>query len=257
MAVTRRDMLVAFRQMLVSKFDPDDAELAAQRLVDLFYSEKNTEYTLDLFVDTLSSNEITAGTITAGASDEYGIVHPTGLWEDLRFPAQGVSLFGVTDPPDRDGVTGLLLFDPDVIETIVGVAQMPHAWKSGTTVGPHCHVMIDAGTDIGVGTDTSRWTLQMAPFDVGDTWDQSTYPYSSTVDQTHTALVGGAAAHEIIEFDDLDMTGYQDSACIAWRLARIGNAAEDTYTGDVKLLDFDIHYRVNTLGSLAEFGEDE
>ena len=37
------------------------------------------------------------------------------------------------------------------------------------------------------------------------------------------------------------------------KLSRIGGDASDTYGADARLLEFDIHYQINTLGSELEF----
>ena len=60
-------------------------------------------------------------------------------WDDLRFPANGISIGGLSTPPDIDADTGLLLFDSTDIETIAICAQMPHARKDDSAIKPHVH----------------------------------------------------------------------------------------------------------------------
>jgi hypothetical protein len=37
-----------------------------------------------------------------------------------------------------------------------------------------------------------------------------------------------------------------------WKLSRIGGDGTDTYTADARLLEFDIHYEVDSMGSSEE-----
>lgn len=187
---------------------------------------------------------------------EYGFVHSTGLWEDLRFPATGINPPGAESDPDRSTVTGLLMFDKASTESVVGVAQLPHSWKSGTDIEPHIHVLTDTvTTPVTSSADVSVWELQYAIVDVGDSWDVSTV---TTDTKSFTHVVHAAAntpVHELFDFTAIDMTGYQDSCSMWWKLSRTGGAGADNYDNDVHLLEFDIHYRAGTLGSLAEHGE--
>ena len=43
------------------------------------------------------------------------------------------------------------------------------------------------------------------------------------------------------------------AAIIKWYIARIGGGAGDTYDDDAKLLEFDIHYLITSIGSGKEY----
>jgi len=58
------------------------------------------------------------------------------VYDDLRFPAQGINPPGAASDPDLESTTGLLLFGTVGTETIADVAQMPHTWKEGTNIIP-------------------------------------------------------------------------------------------------------------------------
>jgi hypothetical protein len=62
--------------------------------------------------------------------ESYGFIHATGLWEDLRFPAQAINPPGPTGAPGRSSDTAMLEFDKNATEMLAGAAQMPHSWKS-------------------------------------------------------------------------------------------------------------------------------
>lgn len=263
----------------------------------------------------------------------YGFIHDTGLWEDLRFPAQGINSSGSAAPPGVSTATGLLMFDAAGTEIIAGVAKMPHGWKSASNVSPHVHVMADVATNPrnaatataadGVTTnstnyftsatggftgheneylvitvtgsnskavvgsyqvqtvvsdtnvllttfpggnaadtnvtwaiypDTVALKVEYAAKDVGESWDQSTYSSETKYFQL-SAVTAGNAVCQLMDFAHIDMTGKQDSCTIFWRFSRIGDDAHDTYGDDLHLAEFDIHYLVNTLGSVAETGD--
>lgn len=191
----------------------------------------------------------------------YGFVHDTGLWEDLRFPAAGILKKGPYDPPDDDVDTGSLLFSDSAREAGVVTAQMPHGWKSGTNIEPHLHIISEWGTDPGTGpANLTRWTLEYIIADVGDTIaDVNTVGNwtAVNVDANVTAHSGGLPVHQIIDFPEIDMTGYQDSCMAYLRFSRRGDdGTNDTYPDDITLIELDIHYLHHTFGSINEHGED-
>ena len=47
------------------------------------------------------------------------------------------------------------------------------------------------------------------------------------------------------------MPGLQDSAMVSWQMQRRGDA--DAYNSIARLLEFDVHYRKDSLGSEVEF----
>jgi len=49
------------------------------------------------------------------------------------------------------------------------------------------------------------------------------------------------------------MPGKTLSSMILWRISRIGGSGSDTYPSDARLLEFDIHYQIDSLGSNEEY----
>ena len=166
-------------------------------------------------------------------------------WDDLRFPAQGINPAGSAAPPGVNTTDGLLDFDHNATEIIAGVAQMPHAWD-GSNVRPHVHLLYRAAT-----AGNSVWTFEYKIANVN-----ANFPANYTSDtKTHTGPAS-AVKHEILAFDEIDMTGFKDSCCILWRLSRIGGNGSDTFGSDVALIEFDIHYRTGggeARGSVNEY----
>lgn len=198
----------------------------------------------------MTTRYVSPRTITY-ASNGYGFVHEAGLWEDLRFPAVGINPPGGDDAPSRNTTDGLLAFSKSANNIIAIQAQMPHMWKSGTNIAPHIHIV---GVNAPGETPKTRWQMSYKIMDVGDSLPAS-YTVSN-VDANISALDDGKAIHQIISFPEIAMTGHQDSCMLVILVQRsAGDTTNDTYDDVIKLLEFDIHYLQNTMGSIVEYGD--
>lgn len=160
-------------------------------------------------------------------------------WEDLRFPAQGISLSGITTPPDIDADTGLYLFGGSVdIDSLSILAQMPHAWKEGTDLKPHMHWRKTSN-----GAGTVIWYMRHCWTDYGElqgawsNWEQSSAIVEPATSQVST----------ISTWSDIDGTGHSISAMLICQFIRF--ASVDTYADDALMYEFDIHYEIDSFGS--------
>lgn len=168
-------------------------------------------------------------------------------WDDLRFPAQGVNPTGGANDADVDSVDspyiGTLLFDNNSQEIAVGTAQMPHSWKEGTSISPHIHWV---PTDANAGNVVWKLSYMMANVN-------GVFSGSYTEDTIIEAVDGNINKHQIVGFTDIDMSDYNLSTILFWRITRVGDSEDDTYDADARLLEFDIHYQVDSLGSSQEY----
>lgn len=168
-------------------------------------------------------------------------------WDDLKFPANATKEI-VGKEPGIEAATGLLLFAASGTEAVSLLAQMPHAWKEGSVLHPHVHWMktTSAAGDV-------MWELQYKIAPIGEIMD------ASWTTLTNSSPVGGtpdtdtADYHMITSFDPIDMTGHTLSTCIIFLLSRLGSDAADTYGADARLLEFDVHYELDSNGSREEF----
>lgn len=168
------------------------------------------------------------------------------VWDDLRFPAQGVNPAGLSNPatPVTSESTwpAALSFSGTVDNICAGIAQMPHAWKRGSAVIPHIHWLKPTGSSSAV-----TWELYYrlsAPGQAAGAWQG---PVSSTI------VVGDQTVSDqqlISSFGSVSMTGYLESTILAWRLYRRGST--DAESNAVTLLEFDIHYQVDKNGTPTE-----
>lgn len=168
-------------------------------------------------------------------------------WEDLRFPASTLNPPGSVGDADVDNTDtpfiGTLLFTAGGTEIICGQAQMPHSWKEGSTIHPHVH-WAPTNTDTG----DVYWQFDYDIANVGGTYS-GVY---STIFVTDAAD-GTTNKHQLAELGQINMSGYLLSTMILWRLSRIGGDGADTYNADARLLEFDIHYQIDSNGSRQEY----
>lgn len=170
-------------------------------------------------------------------------------WDDLRFPATGISLGGFTAPPDVQADTGLLLFNGiDTVETVGVLAQMPHTWQVGSPVRPHVHwaKTTDAAGDV-------AWTLRYKWFSRGELQGNWSNVITATV-ATPEGGPGSTQVEVISTFGDLTPPGSCGvSSLILIQLGRLYSAEGDTYEADALLYEFDIHYISDSDGTTGEF----
>ena len=172
------------------------------------------------------------------------VMPPLGAWDDLRFPAQGINPVGLAAPPAVDDVltdfAGTLLFSGSLENVIAGVAQMPHAWRRGSTLKPYIHWSKPVGSASAVD-----WVFYYRHIgNIGGTADAWVGPIAGTLS---VGSPSSTNSHCITSFGEIDMTGRRESAMICWQIRRLGNTDADT--GTARLLEFDIHFQSDKLGT--------
>jgi hypothetical protein len=163
------------------------------------------------------------------------------VWDDLTFPTHTLKTVGTTAKPDYDVVGQTLDFPEDTAESVGFVIQMPHNWKSGSTIYPHVHWLRAAA-------DSVDWTFRYKWFNIGaalpGTWTQKKLSHNT---QTYTS----GTIHELSRVVDgvgLSGSGKTLSSTLVVKFYR----RSDPYSGDAKLLQIDLHYEIDGLGSRTE-----
>jgi len=168
-------------------------------------------------------------------------------WEDLRSPATAIPIRGQSGDPDDDA-DGTLLFDATAVEQCAVIYQMPHAWDR-KNVRFHLHWSKATGT-----AGTVAWQERHRIFnnnDVAPDW-------SSWISATGISLATGADQKiRIASFPEWAMSGKRGSCMISVQVRRNATCTGlatgcDTFAGDARLWETDIHYRVVGLGSTTE-----
>ncbi len=175
-------------------------------------------------------------------------------WEDLRFSVLSLRVGPTADPDftqlrdDSSSSTGVFAYDFDASteEQSHGNAQLPHAWEPGTVIKPHVH-----GTVKSTEIAQVCWGLEYVVL-TSDTIPFTTIIYIDTVTTGNDTLY--AYKEYIWAFPTIDMSGYSESANISFRIFRDADAdgGTDDYTADATLIEFDIHYIKNKLGTENE-----
>lgn len=161
-------------------------------------------------------------------------------YEDLKI---GSSLRAGANPtPSFAQITGLgnvylYKFGALVSDNLYATIQLPHNWKQGTDITPHLHWTTE---DSNAGNIV--WILEY-------TWANYLGNFGTTTVVEVTSANGTAYRHNMTNFGTISGSGKTISSILMIRLSRNGAAAADTYTSTAALLDFDIHYEVDSLGS--------
>lgn len=201
----------------------------------------------------ISATKIQSDTIIADTARVWGLsVHElrvTGgtsifldstatVWDDLMFPVQNLKTVGTTAKPDYDVIGQTLDFPEDTTEAIGFVVQMPHSWKEGSTIYPHVHWLRAAA-------DSVDWRFRYKWFNIGaalpGTWTEKILSHNTQTWTTGTIQELSRSVNGV----GLSGAGKTISSILVVKFYR----RSDNYTGDAKLLQIDIHYEQDALGS--------
>ena len=166
-------------------------------------------------------------------------------WDDERIPIGGMVLSGGNQPTVGIfiGAISTLLFAPAALNEVFLTIQIPHRYAEGTDIIPHLH-----WAPINANAGNVRWGLEYAWENVDSQFSAPT----TTIEVTEAAdLVGGG--HQVATFGTVSGSGKLISSMLCCRLYRDGADVLDTYAFNAAMLEFDIHYQVNSRGSRQEF----
>jgi len=212
-----------------------------------------------------------AGNIRRGDVDSgnYGNIDTTGRsrlkgtsveWDDLRVVPGAFQFVGAGDPtisdwqPAGTGTTFKVykfVNDDEAFFT----CQLPHTYKEGTNLRPHIHwTPCDRGNE--ESGNTVAWKLDYSFGSI-----HGVFPTASGIDMTQ-ACTGIDDYHELagtVAGAEIDGSGGGISSMLVCRLYRDSDA-EDTWAGvtaaqSPALLEFDIHFQIDSLGSEAELSK--
>ena len=174
------------------------------------------------------------------ATEKFRLSGDGICYEDLKVSA-GLRPAALL-PPDFAQLTGLgnvylWAFDLTKVESLYATVQLPHAWKQGTNIVPHIHWTAADGN-----AGNIVWGIEY-------TWANMDGTFSTTTVQEITAANSTAYYHHVDTFPAISGSGKTVSSILMIRLFRNGASASDTYGTDAYLLDFDLHYQIDSLGS--------
>ena len=163
--------------------------------------------------------------------------HIAGLtWDDLRAPATGINPPGAVSDPDIDTTTGHLLFADNSTETVAIFFQFPHNYAEGTDITPHVHW-------IKQGANPVVWQLEYIWYNIAGEYTGSyTTITTSGASPDYGDVSPAVEVHTISFFERIAGTGKTISSMFECKLSRLGGDAGDTYSGDARFVEFDLHY---------------
>jgi hypothetical protein len=201
----------------------------------------------------------TTNGVKIGKGGELTLLGTATVWEDLRVPVTSTTKGGSKDPgfevfkTNGAGSQGVFTywFDKNAEEELYFTVQFPHSWDA-TPIYPHVH-WVPKSADAG-GTETVEWGLEYTWVNIDGTYGDTTIVYAKSASGLTTAY-----KHILTSFTAITPgAGTQDgiSSMMVCRIFRNAtDAVDDTYDDDAGLLEFDIHYAMNTMGSKTELAK--
>jgi hypothetical protein len=177
------------------------------------------------------------------------------VWDDLRIVPGAFQFIGASDPtivdwqPGGSGTTFKVYAFQKTNEAFA-VCQMPHKYKEGSDLYFHLHwTPKDRGNE--ENGNLVGWKVDYSIANVG-----AAFGASSTADFSD-ACSGTDDLHEIASSVQVSGSGLTISHMILLRIYRTDTGADDTWVGTTTaqspvLLEFDIHYQIDSLGSNSE-----
>jgi len=158
-------------------------------------------------------------------------------WEDLRGPAT-IAQPGAS-APTWDSTNGGYLFAPNLDQTLWWILQFSHYYKQGSDVIPHVHWY-----PTNTNTGNVLWRCE--------------YKWTSieAVEVAFTTLNvldpgdGTTLKHQIANWATVSGAGKTISSAFTAKITRVGTDLTDNYTGDALLKFFDIHFQLDSSGSV-------
>ena len=174
------------------------------------------------------------------------------VWDDLRVTVNQVKVPAAKYPAWTAYSAGLLLgYLYQAVEgneeEVYFVVQLPHSYKEGSDITPHVHwVGNENATD---ASEIVRWGLEYEWINMDGSFSATTTIW---VDATIEDDEGDK--HFLNSFAAIDGTGKTISSVLICRLFRNSSHENDTYdsgTALALLIDVDIHFELDTVGSRA------
>ena len=211
--------------------------------------------------DVATPTKITAPAVYSPAASDLSVVCPSNktlvldkvVYDDYVTPLGANNWNGASNNPtltklfddgsSSQGVYGFVFSDDD--EALITI-QLPHRWKEGTTIEPHIHFMCTSDVS---PADNFGIEFEYSWADIGED-----FPANSTLETVDISTgVNTDNMHQYGEVTaaGIDGTGHTISSVLLCRIKRVA-ATGDNYAGGVVIMDFDIHYQIDTMGSRQE-----
>lgn len=198
-------------------------------------------------------------TIGDGGTTDYSTFEADGtlefngaatVWEDYTTPITRAAFGGAANDPtltklfdDGAGSVGVWAFVFGNGDEVLVTAQMPHKWKVASTIYPHIHFMCTSDVS---PTDKFGINFEYTWADIGEDFAANSTLVNIDIDTG----VNTDNMHQIANVTPAGISGsgHTLSSVLLCRIERTA-AAGDDYADGVAILEFDIHYEIDTIGS--------
>lgn len=201
---------------------------------------------------TAITDSVTFDSVTLTGDNALQLTGSATVFDDIRVPLEtSVRGPGGGNAPTYSviGANKPFAFEFSGVQdnTVAFAVQMSHKYKLGSTISPHMHCVFgsdDPSNNIG---QTVIFVLEYSWASIDDViQDTTTLPVTYTISASDAQY-----KHFIIEFADVVGTGKGLSSMFSAKLTRSGST--DTYASSIHVMEFDIHYEMDTLGSASEY----
>jgi hypothetical protein len=194
--------------------------------------------------------------LTVDCGTDKTIALADTVWDDVKVTPGAFQFSGSGDPslidwqPSASGATfKIWAFAKN--DQVYAVVQMPHKYKEGTDLEFHIH-WTPHNRGVAESAKTVGWKVDYSIANIN-----GTFPASSTADLSDT-VTGTDDKHEITSAVVVSGTGLTISHMIMLRIYRSDTGVDDTWAGvtaaqSPALLEFDIHFEIDTMGSRQNF----
>lgn len=172
------------------------------------------------------------------------------VWDDYTTPLTKATFGGAANDPtltklfdDGAGSAGVWALVFSNGDEVLVTAQMPHRWKVASTIYPHIHFMCTSDVS---PTDNFGINFEYTWCDINEDFSANTTLENIDIETG----VNTDNMHQIanVTASGISGTGHTLSSVLLCRIERTAAAADD-YAGGVAILEFDIHYEIDTVGS--------
>lgn len=163
-------------------------------------------------------------------------------WDDLRAPATSLKVGSTA--PSSNTTYGWLEFAHNADAFVFVQIQLPHAWREGSELSPHVHwcKTTSAAGEV-------EWQLEYRWFNLGEVMDSGW----TTLSAMTPAVDDGDTQYQqaLTSLGTISGEGHQISDMLICKLTRLGTSYSGSshYGAPAALLEFDIHYQVDSFGS--------
>ena len=138
----------------------------------------------------------------------------------------------------------VLSFSKTATNTVTFTAQIPHAYKAGSAIEFHVHVVYP-----NAGAGNSRWQCSYNWANIDAEFDAT----STTSTAVTIASPNTARRHQVIELvETIAGTGKTLSSMLLCSVSRLGGDGADDYDDVIYMIGVDFHIQRDAIGSRAE-----